>query len=314
MDKNSKIIVAGAAGLVGQNLIVRLKRQGFNNLVGIDKHKANTGILRRLHPDILVLEEDLAEKGDWTQAFADAKVVVLNQAQIGGLNYDEFVRNNITATENILQIVKEQDEPPFIVHISSSVVNSKAVDFYTETKKVQEKLVLESGLKCTVLRPTLMFGWFDRKHLGWLKRFMEKVPVFPIPGNGEYIRQPLYVGDLCNVIMASMEGGHEGGVFDISGLEYLTYIVIISKIKEISNNKVVLLHIPYGLFWLLLTIYSWFDKNPPFTTKQLRALVIRESFPVIDWPRIFDVEPTAFDSALAETYLDVNYSAVILDF
>ena len=40
-----------------------------------------------------------------------------------------------------------------------------------------------------------MFGWFDRKHLGWLARFMCRVPVFPIPGSGEYLRQPLYVGD-----------------------------------------------------------------------------------------------------------------------
>ena len=59
-------------------------------------------------------------------------------------------------------------------------------------------IVLASGLPCTVLRPTLMFGWFDRKHLGWLARFMRKVPVFPIPDEGRYLRQPLYVGDFCN--------------------------------------------------------------------------------------------------------------------
>ena len=47
-----------------------------------------------------------------------------------------------------------------------------------------------------------MFGWFDRKHLGWLARFMQRAPVFPIPGDGRYLRQPLYVGDLCNVIAA----------------------------------------------------------------------------------------------------------------
>jgi len=39
-----------------------------------------------------------------------------------------------------------------------------------------------------VLRPTLMFGWFDRKHVGWLKRFMERMPVFPIPGDGRMWR------------------------------------------------------------------------------------------------------------------------------
>jgi len=42
-----------------------------------------------------------------------------------------------------------------------------------------------------------MFGWFDRKHLGWLSRFMKKVPVFPIPGHGHYasIHCCYYLGD-----------------------------------------------------------------------------------------------------------------------
>ena len=68
-----------------------------------------------------------------------------------------------------------------LVHISSSVVESVADDFYTNTKKDQEQMVLRSGIECPILRPTLMFGWFDRKHLGWLSRFMAKVPVFPVP-------------------------------------------------------------------------------------------------------------------------------------
>src|SRR3546814_4955123 len=74
---------------------------------------------------------------------------------------------------------------PYLVHVSSSVVNSQAVDFYTESKKAQEKLVVEAGIPHATLRPTLMFGWFDRKHLGWLARFMKRVPVFPIPGRSE---------------------------------------------------------------------------------------------------------------------------------
>ena len=49
-----RIAVTGAAGLVGQNLIPRLKARGFTDIVAIDKHPANTAILRRLHPDIHV--------------------------------------------------------------------------------------------------------------------------------------------------------------------------------------------------------------------------------------------------------------------
>ena len=80
------------------------------------------------------------------------------------------------------------------MHVSSSVIESSANDDYSKSKARQEELVVKSGLPYTVLRPTLMFGWFDRKHLGWLSQFMSSSPVFPIPGNGNYVRQPLYAG------------------------------------------------------------------------------------------------------------------------
>ena len=39
MDKNSKIIIPGGAGLVGQNTVTDLINQGYTNLVVLDKHK-----------------------------------------------------------------------------------------------------------------------------------------------------------------------------------------------------------------------------------------------------------------------------------
>ena len=63
-----RIAITGAAGLVGQNVIARLKRRGGHELVAIDKHPANTRILRELHPDITVIDADMAEPGNWTLA------------------------------------------------------------------------------------------------------------------------------------------------------------------------------------------------------------------------------------------------------
>lgn len=305
------IVVTGAAGLVGQNLVTRLKAQG-RQIVGIDKHPANTARLRELHPDITVIEADLAQPGDWQDAFAGADAVVLNQAQIGGLDRAAFVANNITATENILAAMAKHATPHF-VHISSSVVNSRAEDLYVETKTAQERLVDLCPIPHCVLRPTLMFGWFDRKHLGWLRRFMDASPVFPIPGNGRFRRQPLYVGDFAAVIDAALDQ-RTTGTFDISGRAEIHYVELIAAIRRIARARARILHIPYAAFWALLWLYARFDRNPPFTTHQLRALVIPEVFPVIDWPAIFGVRETPLEEALQETFCDPRYSHIVLDF
>lgn len=313
MDKDSKIILPGGAGLVGQNLIVLLKQRGYHNLVVLDKHVANLATLKQLHPDLQIEYADLAEKGSWQSHFSGAAIVVMLQAQIGDPNLEPFVRNNITATQNIIDAIKSNDVP-YTVHVSSSVVESVADDFYTATKRQQEKMVIDSGIKCVVLRPTLMFGLFDRKHLGWLSRFMNKVPVFPVPGHGQYMRQPLYAGDFSNIIISCMESQIHNKVFNITGLEQITYIDIIRRIKKVTGAKCHIVRIPYIIFYGLLKFWSLFDKNPPFTAEQLQALTAGDKFEVIDWPEIFNVKPVSFDLALDQTFNHPVYSKIILEF
>jgi nucleoside-diphosphate-sugar epimerase len=305
------VVVTGAAGLVGQNLIPRLKARGYA-VIGIDKHPTNTQRLRELHPDIMVIEEDLSEAGPWMDAFAGADAVVINQAQIGGLNRAEFVANNVTATERIVDAMRMHNVP-YAVAISSSVVNSRAQDFYVETKTTQERFIDALEIPHVVLRPTLMFGWFDRKHLGWLRRFMARAPIFPVPGSGKFRRQPLYAGDFSAIIASAIET-RITGTYDISGHTEIDYIDIIRQIKAVTGAKAAILKIPYGVFFALLWVYARLDKNPPFTVNQLRALVIPEVFPVIDWPAIFGVKETPLREAFEETYLDPRYGAMVLDF
>lgn len=307
-----KIIITGAAGLVGQNLIPRLQARGLGQLVAIDKHPTNTETLRRLHPDLRVIHADLAEPDPWQDEFVGGTHLVNGHAQIGGLFPAEYIRNNVTATEHVLEAAKRHGVS-YLVNISSSVVNSKAVDDYTETKKAQEKLVLASGIKQVVLRPTLMFGWFDRKHVGWLARFMQRTPVFPIPGNGRFLRQPLYAGDFCDIIASALE--HETtGAYNITGRERIDYIDLIRAVKQATGAKTRIIRIPYRIFWTLLKMNALWDKNPAFTARQLEALVTPDVFEVIDWPGIFGVRSTPLQEALTATFRDPTYSNVVLDF
>ena len=308
-----RIILAGGAGLVGQNLVPRLLARGYTDIVVLDKHRANLKVLQRVQPGIHAEFADLATPGQWQRHFAGAHGVVVLQAQIGGNNLREFVRNNIDSTRLVLAEIRRHAIPK-TVHISSSVVESAADDFYTSTKKEQEHLVLDSGLHFAILRPTLMFGWFDRKHLGWLSRLMRRVPIFPIPGNGRYMRQPLYVGDFCEIIISCIEKDISAGTYNISGLQRVDYIDIIREIKNVTGARAAIVPIPYWIFHTLLWLWGLVDPNPPFTTQQLEALTARDEFEVIDWPGIFGVIPTPFRTAIEITFNDPTYSNVSLDF
>lgn len=311
LTKNDKIVLLGGAGLVGQNLVVLLKDEGFGNLTIVDKHAANVAVLRKMHPELSVIEADMAKPGPWQDAMAGANAVVMLQAQIGGEDESAFTRNNVESTVQAIDACKRHGVD-YIVHISSSVVNSQAVDWYTESKKAQEKLIADSGIRHVVLRPTLMFGWFDRKHLGWLSRFMKRVPVFPIPGSGRYLRQPLFVLDFCRIVRACLQQRTTGS-YNITGRDRVNYIDIIRTIRAETGAGTWIVKIPYALFWLMLKAYALVDSDPPFTTKQLAALVIPEEFELIPWWDIFGVPATPFPDAVRETFKG-RYANVVLEF
>ena len=310
---NQKIVITGAAGLVGQNLIIELKRLGNYQIVGIDKHPHNARILAQLHPDIKVINCDVLQTATWSDELQGCAVLITLHAQIGSKLANDFVDNNITATRVVIEQAKRQNVP-YIIHASSSVVESVANDDYTNSKKQQEQLVIDCGIPYCILRPTLMFGWFDRKHLGWLSRFMHRTPVFPIPGNGKFMRQPLYARDFCKIIASCITLKPDNKIYNITGREKVFYIDLIRYIRKACGARPLIILIPYWLFWVLLKIYALFSRNPPFTADQLKALLAGDEFELIEWWNIFSVDATPLDQAINETFNDPLYSKITLEF
>jgi nucleoside-diphosphate-sugar epimerase len=312
MNKNDKIIIAGAAGLVGQNLTTCLVKSGYANITALDKNSGNLAILRQLHPQVKTICADLSVPGDWADCFAGAQRLFLLQARITADTWEPFRRDTLDSTALVLAAAR-QNKMPFTVFVSSSVVNSVSDDHYTRSKKAQEEMMAGSGLPCCVARPTLMFGWFDPKHLGWLSRFMAKVPVFPIPGHGRYIRQPLYVIDFCKVLIWCAENTPEGKIYDIVGEEDITYVDIIRAIKRVKKISTPILPLPVPLFRFILKAYGLISKNPPFVADQLEALMAGDYFSGDGLEKNFGFSPTPFSDALLETFTDPVYSAVVLE-
>lgn len=310
------IFLPGGAGLVGLNLIALLQDNHPDwQLLVVDKKAEAVAIARALFPRVRFLCEDLTrvEAQQWPMAIRGSDACVMLQAEIGNTDASQFERNNIESTRVILEQLRQAGIPR-LVHVSSSVVNSVATDLYTQTKRRQEQLVLQQWPEAPVLRPTLMFGWFDRKHLGWLARFMQKLPVFPIPGSGRFIRQPLYVGDFCRLIMRCLEDASLQGTYDITGLEKISYLSLMRQLRQAVGARTWIIHLPIPLFAILLQLWALISRQPAFTSSQLTALTAGDEFDVIDWPGLFSVTPTPLSEALRITYQDQRFSAVKMPF
>ena len=307
-----KVLITGAAGLVGQNLLLSLTQAGYSDIVAIDKQAANLDLVSRLNPGVRVVKADLAEPGPWDEEFVGCEVIVVLHSQITSVASAPFVRNNVVASKLVFDAAKAA-KVQYVIHVSSSVVNSVADDDYTRTKRIQEKMFLESGLTGCVLRPTLMYGWFDPKHFGWLARFMEKTPIFPVPGHGRYMRQPLYERDFCRAVLWCIEHRPVEKIYDLVGNERIDYIDIIRAIRDVKGLRTPIVRIPYRMFDLLLRMYALFSAKPPFTSDQLKALAAGDDFSGVDIEKTFGFKPTPFCEAIRETFCHPVYSKYVVE-
>jgi len=311
-----KLFLPGGAGLVGLNLIQQLRERHPDwDLLVVDKKRAAVEVGRRLFPEVMFLQEDLCEIEGvaWPSKIRDADACVMLQAEIGNTDPSQFERNNIESTRVVLDQLHHSSITR-LVHISSSVVNSVSQDLYTTTKRRQEELVRKQWPGAVVLRPTLMFGWFDRKHLGWLARFLKKSPVFPIPGSGRFLRQPLFVQDFCNVIASCLENPQLAGAYDITGMERISYHALMRELRSAVGSSSWIIHLPIPLFAVLLQLWALISRQPAFTRSQLKALTAGDEFEVINWPEIFGVEATPLTTALRVAYQSGKFTTIEVHF
>ena len=142
---------------------------------------------------------------------------------------------------------------------------------------------------------------------------MERVPIFPIPGHGEYMRQPLYSRDFCRALLVVAERQPEGQSWDLTGPDEITYIDIIRAIRDTKQSRTRVVRIPYTVFDVLLRTYALFSNKPPFTSDQLAALVAGDMFEGVDIEETFGFAPTPFRQALDETLNHPRYSQIVLE-
>lgn len=300
MKQNKKIVVTGAAGLVGQNLIPMLIAENYE-VTAIDRNTKNLELLKKLNNSARCINTDVSISGYWQKEIENAYCVIELHAQIASTSPEKFVKSNVDGVNRIIESCKKYSIKN-LIHISSSVVIASAEDDYTKTKRAGEELVKNSGIPHTILRPPLMYGLFDSKHLGWITRLMEKTPIIPIPGSGKYIRQPLFAEDLCRVILELTKRIPKNELWNIIGKEKIYYIDMLKIIAKVRGMKRLFIPIPLPIFGILLKIYGLITGKPMFTSEQMKALVAGDEFLVDNWCEEFNVEYTPFEKGIWKTW------------
>ena len=295
--KSINIIITGGAGFVGRNLIRVLQSSDYDmgKITVIDKDEKNLEHVKKF--GVKAVCADLAEKGDWFDEFKGKDMVINLSAQISSPDPVPFHRNNVIATENVLEAAKMADVRK-IIHFSSAAVLSIRKYDYAKSKLEGEKMVKNSGLEYCILQPSLMYGPTDDKNIGYLINFAKKLPCFPIPGHGKWPRQPIYIDDICYLVISIMENFPRNKVYSVNGKEVIYFRDMIKIVLKQLGGLRFRIFLPVCLFKFLMMNYQRLTGKTQFTPDQVDSLTAGETFPEYPWWEEFNIDVTSFDEGV----------------
>ena len=263
---NGVVLVTGAAGFIGANLVKRLLSEFEGvKVVGVDSVTEYYDVrLKRQRLDELAhygerfvfIEENIANKVAIEQIFDtyEPKVVVNLAAQAGVrysiTNPDAYIESNIIGFYNILEACRHHDVEHLVYASSSSVYGSNAkvpystddkvdnpVSLYAATKKSNELMahaysklynIPSTGLRFfTVYGPC---GRPDMAYFGFTNKLLkgEKIEIF---NYGNCKRDFTYIDDIVEGVVRVMQHAPEKQMGE-DGLPIPPY-----KVYNIGNNQ-----------------------------------------------------------------------------
>lgn len=306
MIHNTKVIIPGGGGFVGRNLIRLLISENFphENITIIDKDI--TQIQKKWGSKIQIIEADLSKKGSWTHFFTNQDIVIHLAAQIASHDENEFIHNNVIATKNIIEASKSNSVSKMIF-FSSAAVLSVRKDPYASTKIEAEKQVINSGITYCIIRPSMMFGPTDDKNVGYLIKFAKKFPFFPIPGHGEWPRQPIYIDDILHIIIKMVDAFPNNEIFSINGKDTIFFKDMVQNVLDEIGGKKIVVHLPIPVFKTAMYLYQSIIGDKQFTSDQVDSLASCDIFPEYPWWEIFNIPSTSFRNGVKQMLYSEKY-------
>lgn len=244
------ILVTGATGLLGNNIVRTLLDQGQHAvrvLVRKRDDKSLTGL------NVEVASGDVRDAEAVLQAAAGCQAIIHSAAavQLGWTKLDEHRQINVAGTRNVLAAAKQNNAR--LVHISTvdtlglgapdapacedSPKDGKILCTYVRTKREAEAVVEEAirdGVDAVIVHPGFMLGPWDwkpssgRMLLEVAQRF---TPLAPTGGCSA-----CDVRDVAAGVVAALERGERGGHYILAG-HNVSYFDLWKQMAATSGGK-----------------------------------------------------------------------------
>lgn len=251
------VLVTGAGGFIGASLVRALVREGAH-VVALTRAR---GRMAQDCAGALVLVADLLEAEHVREIVSTTRPEVVfhlaaqPDARETGPQVRTCIDSNVTGTANLLEAMRELDDPCLVYGDSSKVYGNSGVPFrsnqplqplcsYAVSKAAGWSLIdmyrRVHGLRAMSVRPTLVYG--PEQGFNLFSFLCDSVwtgkPEIPLDG-GQQTRDPLYIDDAVDAFIrvAEFRDALDGRVMPVGGGRELSVLALAELTVSLLNGK-----------------------------------------------------------------------------
>lgn len=277
------ILLTGATGFLGSYVLDELVKRGYKVTCFV-RETSNLAKIKQMNIPYIFGELD-----DYTSICnaLKCKESLINIASLG-----------FGHAPNIVKACQEMNINR-AVFISTTGIFTKLNPASKGIRLDAERLIKESNLDYTIIRPTMIYGTPKDRNMWRLITYLKRFPILPILGDGTYLQQPVYVKDLAWAVVSAYETNLSvKKVYNISGLKALTYNEVVDATGKALGKKVIKIYIPKKISYGLLRIYEKLSNNPKLKAEQVLRLNENKDFSHEEAARDFGYKPKSFEEGI----------------
>ncbi|HWG58033.1 MAG TPA: dTDP-glucose 4,6-dehydratase [Candidatus Acidoferrales bacterium] len=259
-----KILVTGGAGFIGSNFIRHvLGLEAGHEIVNFDAltYAGNLANLSSVaaHPGYRFLRGNICDAPAIEAAISGCEIVVhfAAESHVDRSIYDPapVIQTNVTGTFVLLQVARQAGIRRF-VHVSTDEVYGdiepgafasedsplRPNSPYSAAKASSDLLVLSYvrtyGFPALITRSSNNYGpyQFPEKFLPLLISNAMQDKALPIYGDGRQQRDWLHVEDNCRGILAAVERGETGAIYNLGGLDIEENLALAKRLLRVMGK------------------------------------------------------------------------------
>ena len=274
--QTKKVVLIGGSGFLGSRVANRLAPQRVRIVIPTryrDHHKTLIML-----PTVDVLQADVNDPATLRTLLAGADVVV----NLVGILHDgddsapygkRFAAAHVELPRKILAAMRDTGVRR-LIHVSALKAAPDAPSAYLRSKAEGEAVVRSAiqDVDATIFRPSVIFGPGD-SFLNTFAGLLRALPVIPLAGARARF-QPVYVGDVTDAIVASLEDMRTfGQTYELCGPQIFTLREIVEHTGQIIGRQRRVIELPDGLARLQARLMSCLP-NPLLSPDNLCSMQV----------------------------------------